>query len=86
MNPFKLHTIVERLKGDEEASFDVMDLEELGIEGILSHAGIHVMVEEDEVLVLRKDLLELAEMTQNAEISRLTSAFENMIPALAATR
>ena len=71
MRKIKMHNTVEYLK---LVGFfhDTFDLEDWGVEGILSEYGIYTRFSEEETQVLQDDLYELAEQNEFREIARLS--------------
>ena len=71
MRRMKVHNTIEYLK---LAGFyhDTFDLEDWGVEEVLSEYGIYSRFSEEETQVLQEDLYELAEQNEFREIARLS--------------
>ena len=70
MNNWKLHNIVESIRADGRFSFNVEDIEE-DLSEVLAFYNIGDFLEQNEVKVLQRDLIEMALQEEFAEASRL---------------
>ncbi|OVE73917.1 hypothetical protein BVX94_02260 [bacterium B17] len=72
MNHLKLHLIIERIKHSEDFPFDVWDVAD-EIDLVLSFFGIPDVFTDEEMIVIKNDLGEIAENKQSAEVVRLAA-------------
>jgi len=70
MNNQKIHGVIEYVKYQNDFCFDILDVLE-SPQNILNHYGIYVELSIEELQMLQKELLELAEVFQTSEMVKL---------------
>ena len=72
MTPIERHWVVEKIRSADDFPFDIDDVEER-LPEVLAFYGFADPLGERDTVELRRDLLVLAEVRQEAEMVRLTA-------------
>ena len=70
MNQYAMHNMVEYIKTQAEFPFDALDVEE-SLEEVLGFFGFHPQLDEGEIALVRKDLMQMALSAELAEMQHM---------------
>jgi CTP-dependent riboflavin kinase len=66
----KVHGVVEYIKYYNDFCFDILDVLE-SPENVLNHFGIYLELTDEEIQMIQKELMKLAEMFQSQEMIKI---------------
>lgn len=74
----KVYAVIKYIKSMDTFSFDILDVLEAP-HSILEHYGIFVSFNKEEIALLQKDLMRMAEQFQSSEIVRLYGKQDDLL-------